>query len=224
MKKKFAIIIVFIGIVSLGIGVYLVLKSYKNEVSDKIIFELIDKKYVENCLNDNCNVPNDLYAHLSYNSNIDVIDSSLKSMNGNTDYYYEYVTTSNFDGCEDKKLNYAYRKSISNEYYNFVSDDYITFAIERVEKDFCSNKTAIMPVESYIYDKNDERMLSQDEFQNKLGYKSKELDEIITNYLEKNNKEIVQDSYYGKALYYKSDGKLYLSFSINEEFMSILVK
>lgn len=225
MKRKFALIIVLVGVVCLGIGAYLILTNDETiSLESEPTFELIDKKYIENCLNTGCNVSNDLYAHLSYSGEVNAIDDALKTMNGNTDYYYDYVITSSFDGCEVGKDTYTYRKSINNDYYYYINDDYITFAVDRVEKDFCTTLTTVVPTEVYIYDKEEEKILSQDEFQSKLGYSSEELDKLITNYLKENNMTGIEESYFAKALYYKNDGKLYLSFSRNDEFMSILVR
>ena len=223
MKRKLYIIVCLIGVSFLGIGLYLVLSNDKTKLSDVGSFELINKKYIKNCLTDNCNVPDDLYAHLSYNLDNEVINKSLSTMNGNTDYYYEYITGSNFNSCNP--IDYAYERSISNEFYNYINDDYITFSVNRVETNFCTNKKIFLPIEVYIYDREDEKILTQDEFIKELGYTDEALNKIVTDYLNNNDKDLVRDSYYGKALYYKSDGKLYLSFSCDEEnYMSILVK
>lgn len=225
MKKKISLLIVFIGIALLGTGIYMFFSAGNKLEEAKVSFELVNQKYINNCLNDGCNEPDDLYAHLSTNSDIEIINKSLKTMNGNTDYYYDYVTTSNFEICADKKDSYAYRRSISSKYYNYINDDYITFAADRVEKDFCDNLITVLPIEVYVYDRVGEKILTQDEFQSKLGYSSKELDKIITDYLKSNFPDNIRDTYYGKALYYNSEGKLYVSFSWNEyDFMSMLLK
>lgn len=228
MKKKISLFIGIFGIALLGLGLYLGLtesKNLDNNENQEIRIEVVNKKYIKNCLNDGCSEKDDLYAHLSINSENKVLNDSIKTINGNTDYYYDYILNSQYTICDEKVTSYAYRRGISNEYYYYINDDYITFSASRAERDFCDNTVVTMPVETYIYSKKADKILMQDEFQKELGYNDSELDSFITNYLEKDNKDFVRDSYYGKALYYNSEGKLYISFSWNEyDFMSILVK
>ena len=191
---------------------------------EKLTFELINKKYINYCVDKDCGEDEDLYAHLSTNSSSEILNNAIETMNANTDYYYNYVIGTASNVCDEYSSVYKYRRGISNEYYYYIDDKYVTFAVLREEKDFCNDTILVLPVEVYFYDLTLDKILSQDEIKENLDYNDKKLDSLITDHLKGYNEELIRDTYYGKALYFDNNGKVYVSFSWNEnDFMSILL-
>ena len=164
------------------------------------------------------------------------INKIVDKINKDTDKYYKMIKNSNLNAkeCETVKDKYNYRKRIDTDYNSYTNKDYITISVKRIITDVCTNKVQDQQVESYIFDRKQNKMLSQKEFRNKIKLTNKQIDIIIKgndNYLKlRRGLKLSPENAYrnGKRdikLFYNTAGDLLLSYyqSETDSYYTVLV-
>lgn len=184
---------------------------------------------IENCYdkNDkNCMHSTNYYYNIVLHGDYPLLQKEVDDINKETKSLYENAkstltdTDDVSDSCYAVKDIYRHRVSYGAEYYGYENDDFVTIAIQREEYNFCDNKSYFKQAESYIYDKKDDKIISQDEFKKKLKITDKEINTAIENYvnwlIEQGEEISLRDTYDNIVLFYGLDGEVYVSFEISE--------
>jgi len=122
--------------------------------------------------------------------------------------------------CSNVKDMYYHSYKADIKPFSYTSDDYITVAIQTTEYYLCTEEIISKPVEAYIYDVKENKILTQKEFLQKKNI----TEEKIASSIEENLKGLnetqktnytmndVYDSSKKTVLFYDFDGTLLVSY------------
>ena len=228
MKKKKILPLIFIAvaiiIIIIGI-VFLLLPINKKETKEtsKSSTELGDRKEVEICKTEDCKSTQIVeYAYIEVNSPNKQVKDMVEKLNKKTNQYYEKTKNSNMDdaSCSNVKDMYYHSYKAEVNPFSYVSADYISVAIQANEYYLCTEEIISNPVEAYIYDVKENKILTQEEFLKKKNI----TEEKITSCIEENVKVLnniqktsytlndVYDPSKKNILFYDFDGNLLISY------------
>lgn len=180
-KQKVIIVISVIVVLILLIGLYLFINSKPKETQKS--YHLEKTKSIDICKTTNCPIPDTInFNKVEYDTDIKEIQRIIKIINDETDNYYNMVTTSNINdaACSAVKDIYNYRTAVFTNYNSYTNDDYINLSIKRTIVDVCTNEKQDGQVESYIYDRKQKKLITQEEFKIKQNIGTKKINDAIT--------------------------------------------
>lgn len=228
-KLLLLILIIVLVIIAIIISVvYFKTKNTSKEtyMDEKYFFSYPEEeiKTIKNCKTSTCEIPkSDDYIQLKLNKSYGVLDEKVEKINSDTLKYYDLInaTTTDSDSCSKVKSLYYHEKRLSTDYYNYENDNYISIAVQRTEFNLCTSKVSRSQVEWYMYDKANNKLITQEEFKEIEDILDDEIElkikEAISNLSEEENIDIaVQDDYSDIVLFYGYGGRIFVSFYVPE--------
>lgn len=196
----------------------------------KFNFELSEKNAlkIENCYDENnCWMkPVDYYYTLTVDGDYPALQKKVDKINKDTKIDYENAkssvteTAEEGDSCYDVKDVFYHRFSYVRDYYSYEKKDLVSVAVQRKEYSLCDDEVAVNQVEAYIYDKKEDKIISQDEFKKREKITDKEIRtaiEALVNFSKEQGIDAtLYDNYDNVVLFYGNDGEIFVSFEIAE--------
>lgn len=231
-KSKYivAILFIIIGIGLIGSGVYLSNinpPSPKGDSKEKLSFELPEdsKLSIKNCKTEFCEMPEtDYYNLLVNNWNYKLLTEKITKINQDTRNYYDQAnkSTTDTEKCAAVKDLYFHEQRVITQYYNYENDKYVSIAVQRDIVNLCENKLERKKIEWYLYDKKNNKLLSQVEFKNKENITSEEITAATESVIKTINDEeklniIPQKEYDDVVYFYDFQGNILISFYVPEK-------
>lgn len=239
-NKTFKILLVIIGVLILFTGGLLITKildddnstdskpikdtPLKEEAVDTL--EVKRENTLDVCKEEPCNIYGGQYYKINYSGDIDEVKSIVNNINNETQQVYEIANTSNMEDESCASFRNLYNHSIITftEYFNYEDENFVSIAILRNKKNICTNEIE-SEQKAYIYDKNEKKVITQEEFIVKLNVTQDEINNAIqqsldtlntydrTNYTIENT---YQDGVRDSLIFYNDDGRLFISYKQNE--------
>jgi len=226
MKKNGKILILVILILIIVLLVFVGFRFLKNDTksTEKLFYDYPkeERKTIKICKDDTCSMPiNDNYEQLVIDSKYPKLDKKVKEINKKTLKYYEEVKKSTVEGeeCANVKDTYYHRMRVSSIYYNYENDKYVSIGVQRKKYDLCTGSFENKDFDVYIYDKKDNKLLTQDEFRVKEKISTDEIKKAIDASMEIIREENdstteLQGSYDDAFFLYGYNGDLYVAFHV----------
>ena len=223
-KKIIIVLLIVLTILIIVTVVSLILLNNKED--KKINYELEPLKEFSVCKNNSsCHAPggNYSYNYMSLDTDIKEVQASIDKINKETKKLYNKSKKSNMDAKECKEASNTYKHSFhsNTQYYQYENDNYISIGAKRVTYNLCTNESNQLRPEIYIYDKKQEKIISQEEFKKQLNMTEENISSLINFNLMNlnkipNNNYTLEDTYKdGKQdtlLYYDVTGDLYIAY------------
>ena len=157
---------------------------------------------------------------MNYSTDVKELNDALNTINSDTKKYREKTLNSKVDGTACKE-NIKYTYFVNSTFYQYTNDNFVTLGVVRNGYYICDDKNDPIVTTSYIYDIKDGKMLTQEEFKNKIGLSDSKIKEAIDssiNVMNKydNTKYKIRDSYKDVVLFYDFEGNLYASYLLKE--------
>ncbi len=218
MKKNSILFFSLLILVSLtGCG-----KKNTSEDFKKIDYDLKELEYVKICDDEStCPVTATTYfGNMSYSTDVKELKDALNTINEDTKKYREKTLNSEVED-EVCKENIKYKYFVNSNYYQYTNDDFVTFGVVRNGYYVCDDKNDPIPTTSYIYDIKEGKMLSQEEFKEKIKLSDAKIKEAIDSSINimneyDNKKYKIRESYKDVILLYDSNGNLYASYLLKD--------
>lgn len=224
--KKIGIIILILAIILIicgGVRVFLGITS-----DDAMIYsqDITDKKYnnVSMCYTEeNCDLDTMKFKLLRSNFQNKKVSSFIKKVNDDTKSYYQIVQsslTNENPSCLQFKDTYKYSAYIQNDYQIFSNDHFLSVAVNRELKDICTNESETLPYEVIVYDKDEKRVLSQDELLKVIGYSKANVMSIIRDSVSDEmatGASSVEDLDYQYSVFFDNVGEVILAFRVDNQ-------
>lgn len=213
--KIFSWLLIFAGLVALGIGVYFMFFSSNEVVTVEPKYKKISGTDI--CYNENCLVKQKNYYRLVYHTNIEEIDKVVNMINRQTlNYFHKYE---NSTSCDEMNSIYRYQYMMATDYYVFSNNRFVSIAIQRSKVDLCDLSENTKPMQVWIYDLKWKKFIDNSEFKDVLNISSNKIKKsVIKNMKIQHELSLLYD---GKvdykinkndSLYYDSNGNLYMSY------------
>lgn len=189
--KKVSIFLFLLGIILLGAGCYFVVFR-SNKINKEIVpkIEINSFGEVNPCLDTSNCQPFAIveYPNISYSSGT-AIDSKIEKINQDTKKYYQTAIDSDVsDGsCVSVNTIYNHSRQTFSDLYEYHNDDYLAFAISRIDINLCANLKDSQQMESYVYSIKEEKLLTQEELKESLQISNEDLKEAITQTIDEYN-------------------------------------
>lgn len=223
-KKKIVFAIAISILIVIAIVVALLFNLNKKS-TDTSFFDYpeTERKSIENCKSEeNCDIWNiDYYDKLVLEKKYDVLEEKIDKINKDTEEYYNMVKKSdvNSSKCSNVKDMYNYSKRVVSNYANYENKKYLSVSVGRILYDLCEGTMEPKQIEVYIYDKNDKKIISQDEFKTKEKISDddiyaaiKKTIKIIKNDIPEGIK--LEDKYDDTVLFLDNEGNISVSFYV----------
>lgn len=237
MKNKiFPIILIAIGISLIVIGLISTNKILnKAKVPKKLEgYDIKETSTLTTCIDENCEYKmEDLYADISYDYDSDILQKAIKELNENTQKYYKIANESTIDASCQATIPTANKNSIriKSDYNTYSDGKVITLNIKRTKINICTNEKESFQSENYVYDIEDDKMLTLEETKDKLNITNQDIHTAIKNandnfVVEYNTPIITKEEYADIKIYYNTAGDLYVSYYVDElnEYMQALLR
>ena len=216
--KIFSWLLIFAGLVALGIGVYFMFFSSNEVVTVEPKYKKISGTDI--CYNENCLVKQKNYYRLVYHTNIEEIDKVVNMINRQTlNYFHKYE---NSTSCDEMNSIYRYQYMMATDYYVFSNNRFMSIAIQRSKVNLCNQKEKVKPMKVWIYDLVKKKFITNSEFRETLNISSKKIEKgVIKNMKMQHELSLLYDGDVDyqfnndDRLYYDFDGNLYLSYYDN---------
>ncbi len=213
--KIFSWLLIFAGLVALGIGVYFMFFSSNEVVTVEPKYKKISGTDI--CYNENCLVKQKNYYRLVYHTNIEEIDKVVNMINRQTlNYFHKYE---NSTSCDEMNSIYRYQYMMATDYYVFSNNRFVSIAIQRSKVNLCNQKEKVKPMKVWIYDLVKKKFITNSEFRETLNISSKKIEKgVIKNMKMQHELSLLYDGDVDyqfnndDRLYYDFDGNLYLSY------------
>lgn len=193
MKKT--VIMFCLSFIFLAVGIFLILNPSANIGKDKtkkiLTTKNIDPKIckVKQCFANYMGI----YYTLSADTKNKELKKTIDNINNETIKQKNKTLKSNLNdaSCSNvrKKYNYSYISNMNMQIYE--NDKYLSIAIQRENNNLCTNKSITSKPEVYIYSKEKEKIISQDEFKKEqnidMNIVYANIAVSIGNYNERNN-------------------------------------
>jgi hypothetical protein len=225
-KLIFPIIILIVAVILIVLGILFFTNKDSEEVADNLFYSYpeSERKTVKNCKKSDCEIPQeDTYLQLKLNTSYKLLDEKIDSINKDTLEYYNTVSKSNTNGsnCSNVKKIYYHEKRVTTDYFNYENEYYVSIAVQRTEYNLCSNDVTRSQVEWYMYDKENDKLLTQEELIEIEDITQEEINKAITSAIDIINKEedtevSLQNDYSDIVLFYDYDGAILVSFYVPE--------
>lgn len=226
MKEKKKIItvaiILILALVIIFIGVFFIIRNNSN----KSFFDYpeSERKTISNCKNDSCEISDvDYYDKIVLNKKYDALEKKIDKINKDTEKYYKLVNESdtNSSECFAVKDVYNHRYRSVFDFVNYDNKNYVSISISRINYDLCRNTIDYKPTESYIYDKKEKKIISQEEFKLREMITDKDIKQAIEATIKIIENDVsgkieLQDSYDDAIVFFGNDGEILVSFYVKE--------
>lgn len=221
MKRRILLIILTILLTITTIITYLKF-NYKpiNTKQDKVIeFEIKSIENIELCKNKNkCDKTEDIYLQLKYEFDNNEMQQWITKTNKKTEQDYQEAINSNVldETCINVKDIYNHKYNNKIYYNNYNGDKHISLSVKRLKKNLCTNETKELPTETFIYSKEKQRQITQEELKEELNITDNIIKESIKKHIENintsHNTNIPIEIYQNYNLYYDLTGSLLIEF------------
>lgn len=216
------------SITMIGMGTYMkISKTNPNSSNEKMNIALPESKRLKitNCKVDDCQItPVDNYDTLVIDSSYKKLNKKIEKINKDTKKYYDETnsSTTNNERCIEVKDKFYHEQRVTTHYYNYENKKYISVAVQRNIINLCTNEYTRKQVEWYLYDKNKDKLLTQEEFKKAENITDKEITAAIKNIIKIINDEEEESIVYGKqhndiVVFYDFKGSIILSVFIPEK-------
>ena len=241
MRKKIFLLISLIGIILLIFGIVLSItkEDSKKIENNKVVLSIVEEKKIQYCIEkEDCLIQSEeIFKIISIDTDIDVIKEKVDKINQDTEKYYNESNSSTVDdnSCVEvaKYLNHSYR--VISDIYVYSDDDIISFSVSRSTINYCSNEENILPFESYTYDLEKEKFLTNDDIIEREKIETKTVEDTVALAISQYNEafdtnyefiDVVMEGESGYKLFYDYSGSLLVNFyhtEANEYFTSIVI-
>lgn len=214
MKNKLIIVLIIVIMIIITIFYFVKSNIYNNFFVD---YDL----EINNCVNDNnCDInTSNTYNMISTKYKNKKIVSLINKINSETKNKYSKELkskTSKYTECSSVVNKYKYRYTSSLDYNIYENKKYISISIIRYNSDVCLNKQNIEQPTVYLYSKNDNKLLTQNEFKKKEKIKDEDVNDVIKRNVTYTNDidgeqfiyENTIDKVHDRKIYYQSDGAM----------------
>ncbi len=225
------IVIIIIALIMIGGGVF-VLSKKDSGSKEKLFYEFKDDetKVVDICKKEGCGVPSqDKFVFLKVKDNYsDIFNNSIKEINEETEKYYNEVKNS--PACSNDVDKFYHSKFVDVQFENYENNYYVSITPIYTITDLCEMKATRPAIKTHIYDKTDQKLLTQEEFIKKIGVSEEEIQQAIkeNNELIKEEEkiEIMDQTFDDYLLFLVSDGSVNVAYSIegNDMYYTATVK
>ncbi len=225
MSKKNKIIIISLVFLVILAGILIFIFSRNNTSKQFFDYPETERKSIENCkVEEECDIWNiDYYDKLVLDKKYDVLEEKISKINNDTEKYYEMVKKSDTksDNCSKVKDMYNHSKRVVSNYTNYENSKYVSVSVKRIIYDLCEENLEAKQEETYIYDKNSKKIISQDEFKKKEKITDDEVYEAIKKTVKIIKDDVpegikLEEKYDDLVLLYGTDGDIYVSFYVKE--------
>jgi hypothetical protein len=230
MKKRkkliISVIILIIAVCLIILGILFFTDKSSEEVADNLFYSYpeSERKTVKNCKTSDCEIPEeDTYLQLKLNTSYKLLDEKIDSINKDTLKYYKMANESDTNGsnCSSVKKLYYHEKRFTTDYFNYENEYYVSIAVQRTEYNLCSNDVTRSQVEWYMYDKENDKLLAQEELIEIENITQEEINKAITSAIDIINNEedtevSFQNDYSDIVLFYDYNGEILVSFYVPE--------
>ena len=200
-NKKIKILLFIIGGLILFTGGLLTNKILDNDDSSiKKPVDISKKEEIDNflvkrenilnvCKEEPCNIYGGQYYHINYSGGIKVVETIVNNINTETRQFYEMANSSNMEdeSCAPFRDLYNHSLTTFTEYFYYEDESFVSLATLRKVRNICTNKVE-SEQKAYIYDKNEKKVITQEEFIAKLNITQEEIDNAIQHSLDIINK------------------------------------
>ncbi len=239
MKNKKIIYALLILLIILIISlVFIVVMPNKKENQKQIDpFSLENIEKIQMCTNDNCpNIKENIYADISYDSDIASLQERIKKINQDTKNYYNQSKKSNMNdaSCENVKNQYTHSIMTDTEYITYTGKKYISISVKRITGNICTDEIKHLPIETYIFNIDTKKEITSQQLKKELGITDEQIISSISTNIEELNKnnntnftinEVIENNN-DYTLYYNTLGKLCVEYyqKSDDSYYSALIK
>lgn len=227
MKKRLLIILAIIASFALiATGVILSFPKTQKEKPTQDDYSIKTINSVKVCTNPECEPPmEDYYANMIHKYDSKVLQDAIKKINKTTDdYYKEVIATDMSDAnCESLRANNQYSLRILSRYNSYTTDKVITLSVQRTKINICTYEATHMLSETYVYDIENDKLLTVAETKKLLGITEEQIYNAIrasnTKLAKMENVEIETPGKFPDdqiAIFYGTDGYLYVEYFVQE--------
>lgn len=161
-----------------------------------------------------------------YKVSADIDDNNLleilEKINADNKNLYEKMKSSNLekDECQDFREKYKHSISTTSLPRFYVDENYFSISVNRSEVNICTNGLEKENIETYIYDFNEHKVLSNKEIQSKFNVTDNEIIKNINQMIVENN---IHDSLissldgYNYNMYIDEEAQLWVNIRLNED-------
>ena len=220
MKKKILLIIIAVVFVICIVFGLVVFNKNNNESKNDLFYEFSEEetKVIDICKKSGCGFPSqDKFFFMKVNEEYSgLLNNSIKEINKETEKYYNEVNNSK--ECPNETDKFYHSKYVDIQFENYENNNYISITPIYTITDLCEMKVTRPEVKTYIYDKTDQKLLTQEEFIQKIEVSDGEIQQAIkeNNDLikEEENIEIADQTFDDYVIFYSYDGSINVSYSI----------
>lgn len=235
--KIFASVLLVFAIGSISLGIFFTLKGEK---PNKESTEIIDYSYGETqtldfCISsENCSVLPMEYSPLVYNTSIIDIQNMVNEVNADMKKYYEEAVASTLNDASCTAVHDVYKHSLRPHFdiTIFESKKLTNITASYLISNLCLDSVEYLPLKSFAYDKEEKKVLSQEEFKKKYNVSNQEIELAIQeninliNSRSQTNYSFSDTSSRNYVVYFDQDGNLAVSYYLEPEqkyyFISLL--
>ena len=229
--KKLGIFLFIIGMILIISGLAYKITASPNKEEPKKTespFSLENTRKIKICKkNGSCNLTDQEFSTLKSKTPIKEVQEAIKEINNKTKEYYIMAksTTTESTMCENVRKDYKYQKYILTNYQLFEDDEIISIAVYRSISDLCIDTYETIPYDIIIYDKKQNKTLTQEDVLNKVGYTSEMINERITTSITTNNslndyeiplEDVFTNGQPTYSLFYNEDGNVVMAYQIKK--------
>ncbi len=224
-NKKISIIFLVLGLVLLVTGVVLVIIQLQGKsnvyVPEETKYTLDEVNNVSICNTENCPVTYSISLYkINYETNNAELRAGIDKINRESEEYYQTMVESDVSNprCEAYREDLIHDTIVNEQYLIYTKGRYDSIGISRYTYNVCDNIYEYHQVEVYIYDKKEDKVLSQEEFQNALHLSNTEIRAKINEDLLSPNEGLdasvtIDDvDFNDLVLFYDYNGNLYVSY------------
>ncbi|MBQ8681751.1 MAG: hypothetical protein IJ509_02445 [Bacilli bacterium] len=181
-------------------------------------------KTIELCVDkDNCPIMANTFSYVAYDYENQEMQQWIENINAETEQYYQEVLNSNTsdDSCSNIREIYNHSISVRTNHTIYTNDKYISFAFERIKQNLCTNISESLPIKTFIYDKEKEKEITQEELMKEFNITDADIDESIKENIKEANKITngnltIEDIYINNKinyiLYFNGEGAIIVAY------------
>lgn len=230
-KRKIIIltfIIIIIGILLLLLGI-LMLNSNKQTTTtnyEETKYDLESIGAVNMCDTDSCLVAATLtFYNIIYETDNEELKKAVDNINAETLQYYNSVLNSDVSdsSCAVYQADLNHSLRVMTDYYVYTKGRYDSIAVNRVVSNICTREETYSQVEAYIYDKEDKKIITQQEFKRALEITDEKIKAAVSKNIEASNQFANTDMTIDDVdlsdivLFYNNEGNLYVSYKVTKD-------
>lgn len=224
-KKIIVTIIILILLIAIGFFGFTKFSSKEENIENTNFWDYDNTNKIKICKKNSteeCQRPiYDIYNLIKIKYDNKVLNKELDRVNKETMELFEETKKSDISDstCDSVRNKYNYRLSNEIRYANFENDSVISIAVHKVQADLCTEEVKTLSYEVFNYDKEEKRLLTQEEIKEIEQVKDEEIANTIKDATERLSKDEkkeyeIQTDYSKVLLFYSEGGGLVLAFEI----------